>query len=67
LTTTTFRRAFVLRSERVAVEVAPGEVWALPNPTPEGRRYDPAAVLRRVIEAGEVDLARWARAQEFED
>lgn len=62
MTTSSFRRAFIDReTSRACVEVGAGELWSLPNPTPDGRSYDPERVVMSVIRAGEVNLERWER------
>jgi hypothetical protein len=59
---TKFMRVFIDHElGRVGVEVALGQLWTLPNPTPEGKTYAPTAIMRAVISAGRVDLARWER------
>jgi hypothetical protein len=57
---TPFRRAFFDHGH-LCVETRPGECWYLPNPLPDGQRYDPALMLPRVVAEGAVNLARWRR------
>jgi hypothetical protein len=61
-----FRRVFI-QHEHLCVETAPGEEWALPNPTPEGKRYDPVRLRAAVIKAGSVDLSRWVDVKEIQE
>ena len=56
----TFRRAFIDHG-RVAVEVRPGQCWALPNPTANGTRYEAEKILRAVVAAREVNLELWEK------
>ena len=48
----------------VRIETAPGVVWEMPNPTPEGKTYHPDSVLSAVRAVGAVDLERWRRVED---
>ena len=55
---TPFRRLWIEHGE-LCCEVRADQRYRLPNPTPEGRRYDPAAVYDRVRAVKTIDLNRW--------
>jgi hypothetical protein len=60
-----FRRVFIDHSN-VCIELGPDNAYYLPNPTPEGRRYDPKKMMKNVIAAKQVDLERWRKMTMFE-
>lgn len=60
----TFRRALIDRETGcVCVETRRGEFWHMPNPTSDGRSYDPDRILAAVVKAGRVHLDRWERTE----
>jgi len=60
MTNTPFRRAFIHRpTSRVGVELNNGFTYTLPNPTPEGKTYNPDLVLLRLTQQKSIDLSRW--------
>lgn len=55
-----FRRVFIEHGA-TCIETTPNTCWYLPNPTPEGKVYDPERMLRAVVKAQSVNLDLWKR------
>ena len=55
---TTYRRLFIDHGH-LCVEVQAGEAWYLPNPTPEGKQYDPYRIFESVKKVGNINTDHW--------